>query len=207
MAVDFHLDFDAAGALGLENPLEAWLHLVPIEDLAVEILALLTCVGLEPSLAFHFLHRIEPLDSEMDHGRHCIACIDASLLGHDDNRNVASESRMVVHVTICEIDSRVFGDSLIDVEDILDPLHVLLLLLRQILLPLHCMEDPMPGLDTRRTSRGWLHQCLTTAIPVLADSVDLLDWQEHFELAWRIPMSTQPCQSWSRTWCTISGKL
>ena len=48
---------------------------------------------------------------------------------------LASKSRMVVHITICAIDSRVFGGSSINIEDILGPLHVLLLLiLRQCLL-------------------------------------------------------------------------
>ena len=71
MAVDLHLDFDAAGTLGLKIPLEAGLRLIPIEDLAVKILALLACIRFEPNLAFHFLHSIEPLDNEMEHGRHC----------------------------------------------------------------------------------------------------------------------------------------
>ena len=42
---------------------------------------------------------------------------------------LASGSWIVVHVTICAIHSRIFGILAIDVEDILDPLHIELLLI------------------------------------------------------------------------------
>ena len=82
---------------------------------------------------------------------------------------LASEPRMVVHVAICTVETRVFGSSSIKVKDVLDPLHVLLLVF------LRHMEDQWLCLDTRRTHRDLPHQCLSIAILVLLDSLDLLD--------------------------------
>ena len=61
---------------------------------------------------------------------------------------LASESWMVVHVTICAIHSRVFRVLSINVEDSLDQLHVeLLVMLGQVLLLANwtCWIRSLPG--------------------------------------------------------------
>ena len=47
---------------------------------------------------------------------------------------LASESRMVVRVTVCTILSRIFGCSSIKIKNLLDPLHIELLVFAQVLI-------------------------------------------------------------------------
>ena len=49
--------------------------------------------------------------------------IDASQLAFGASSVLAAESRMVVHVTVCTVYSRVLGILVINLEDTLDPLN------------------------------------------------------------------------------------
>ena len=103
---------------------------------------------------------------------------------------LACESRMVVHVTVCAIQSRILGSPSIKIKSLPDPFHVILLMLLLVVVIL--WNGNMVGLVECLDRGCWhlyrAHQCLAMELPALLGWDGQLGW---LELNWLIsPGST-----------------